>query len=295
MKKEIKFAIVAVLLCAAIAMVGCKAATSNNITENNKAILVVSFGTSYNESRSITIGAIESAIRENFPDYEVRRAFTAQIIIDKIQQRDGIQIDNVKQALDKLVADGFQTIIVQPTHLMNGYEYDDVMAELEKYKSKFKSVAVGKPLLTSDDDFIKVIRSITTRTASYADGKTAVVFMGHGTEHEADTVYATMQKKLTAAGHSNYFVGTVEGKLTLNDVITAIKAGGFTKVVLEPLMVVAGDHANNDMAGDEEGSWKTAFKAEGIEVQSILEGLGQYNEIQDIYVQHIKDAIQSVK
>ncbi|MGI5939987.1 MAG: sirohydrochlorin cobaltochelatase [Thermoleophilia bacterium] len=261
----------------------------------DQAILVVSFGTSFNDSRNITIGAIEAAIGENFPDYEVRRAFTAQMIIDKLAERDGIKIDNVTQALDKLVADGIKTVIVQPTHLMNGFEYDDMVAEVEKYKTKFDEVAIGKPLLTSDEDFAAVIKSITERTASYMDGSTAVVFMGHGTEHEANAVYGNLQTKLTAAGHPHYLVGTVEGTPTLTDVVAAAKTGGYKRVVLEPLMVVSGDHANNDMAGDEEGSWKTTLEAEGFKVEVILEGLGQFNEIQDIYVQHVKDAIQGVK
>ena len=295
MKKCITIAIAAALLCMAFA--GCSAPASNNAASagaNDKAILVVSFGTSYNDSRSITIGGIESAIRERFPDYDVRRAFTAQIIIDKLKERDGIIIDNVTEALDKLVADGVKTLIIQPTHLMHGYEYDDVMAELDKYKDKFGSVAVGEPLLTGDEDVAAVIQSITTRTASYLDGKTAVVFMGHGTEHAANAIYASLQEQITAANYTDYFVGTVEATPSLDDVLAAVKAGGYTRVVLEPLMVVAGDHANNDMAGDEDGSWKKAFEAEGIEVVPVLEGLGQFNEIQDIYVNHVQTAIDSL-
>ncbi len=289
--------IVAALLCMSLmAIAGCGSPSSTNAeAANDKAILVVSFGTSYNDSRNITIGGIESAITENFPEYEVRRAFTSQIIIDKLQQRDGIEIDNVTEALDSLVADGFKTLVVQPTHLMHGYEYDDLAKELNNYKGKFHSIAFGEPLLTSEEDIAAVIACITARTASYIDDKTAVVFMGHGTEHEANAIYATLQEKITAAGHSHYIIGTVEATPSLDDVIAKVKASGFTRVVLEPLMVVAGDHANNDMAGDEEDSWKTALKAEGIEVQSILEGLGQFNEIQDIYVKHVKTAINNVK
>lgn len=295
MKKGIIIAVAVAMFCMAFA--GCSAPASNNAASasaNDKAILVVSFGTSYNDSRSITIGGIESAIRERYPDYDVRRAFTAQIIIDKLKERDGIEIDNVTEALDKMVADGIKTLIVQPTHLMHGFEYDDVMAELDKYKDKFDKVAVGEPLLSSDDDVAAVIKSITARTASYADDKTAVVFMGHGTEHEANAVYANLQEKITAAGYAGYFVGTVEATPSLDDVLAAVKAGGYTRVALEPLMVVAGDHANNDMAGDEDGSWKKAFEAEGIEVVPILEGLGQFNEIQDIYAQHVQTAIDSL-
>lgn len=295
MKKGIIIAVAVAMFCMAFA--GCSTPASNNAASagaNDKAILVVSFGTSYNDSRSITIGGIESAIRERYPDYDVRRAFTAQIIIDKLKERDGIEIDNVTEALDKLVADGVKTLIVQPTHLMHGFEYDDVMTELDKYKDKFDKVAVGEPLLSSDDDKAAVIQAITARTASYLDGKTAVAFMGHGTEHDANAVYADMQAKITAADYKDYFIGTVEAEPTLEDVLAAVKAGGYTRVVLEPLMVVAGDHANNDMAGDEDDSWKFAFEAEGIEVVPILEGLGQFNEIQDIYVQHVQTAIDSL-
>ncbi len=260
---------------------------------NDKAILVVSFGTSYNDSRNITIGGIESAIRENFPDYEVRRAFTSQIIIDKLKERDRLEIDNVEEALDRLSEEGYKTVIVQPTHLMHGYEYDDVMADLEKHKSQFKSIALGEPLLASDRDMADVIQTITARTAPYVDGNTAVVFMGHGTEHEANRVYADLQERITAAGYGHYFIGTVEASPDLEDVLGAVKAAGFTRCYLEALMVVAGDHANNDMAGDGEDSWKTAFEAEGMEVHCILEGLGQFHDIQDIYVRHVRTAIGS--
>lgn len=280
----------------AIAFIGCENPTDNNTaTGNDKAILVVSFGTSYNDSRNVTIGGIESAISEHFPDYEVRRAFTAQIIIDILKDRDGIVVDSVKGALDKLVADGVKTLIVQPTHLMNGFEYDDLVAEVNAYKHKFESIAIGEPLLTSDGDVDSVIACITSRTASYVNDTTGIVFMGHGTHHVANAVYESMQQKLVAAGHSHYFVGTVEVTPDLDDVLTAVKAAGYKRVVLEPLMVVAGDHANNDMAGDEEGSWKLVFEAEGFEVQSILQGLGQFNEIQDIYVRHVEAAIERLK
>lgn len=294
MKKGIIFAVVVALLCTAFW--GCSTSSINEVAgAKDKAILVVSFGTSYNDSRNITIGGIESAINERFPDYEVRRAFTAQIIIDKLKERDNIEIDNVTEALDRLVADGIKALIVQPTHLMHGYEYDDLVAVLDTYKNKFDSIAIGEPLLTSDKDVAAVIACITSRTSSYVNDSTAIVFMGHGTEHEANAIYAKLQEKITAAGYSNYIIGTVEATPSLDDVITAVKAAGCTRVVLEAMMVVAGDHANNDMAGDEDGSWKKEFEAEGIKVQSILQGLGQFNEIQDIYVQHVQAAIDSMK
>jgi sirohydrochlorin cobaltochelatase len=289
MKKGIVVVLIAAMIC--ISLAGC--GTSQE-SRTDKAILVVSFGTSYNNSRNITIGGIESAIRENYPDYEVRRAFTAQTIIDILQERDGIDIDNVEEALDKLVEEGYTTLIVQPTHLMHGYEYDDLVEVVGEYEDKFDSIAIGEPLLTSDEDLEAVIESITTRTTSYDDGDTAIIFMGHGTEHEANSIYTTLQEKITADGYENYYIGTVEATPSLEDMVAYAKAGGYSKVVLEDLMVVAGDHANNDMAGDDADSWKSTFEAEGFEVVCILQGLGQFNEIQDLYVQHVQDAIDSL-
>ena len=271
------------------------AATEEQTVAGNQAILVVSFGTSYNDSREVTIGAIEKAIAEANPDYEVRRAFTSQIIIDKLKERDGLEIDNVEEALDRAVADGIKTLVVQPTHLMNGFEYTDLETALKDYEGKFDKVVLAQPLLTSDADFDAVISAITEHTASFDDGETAICFMGHGTEAASNAVYAKLQEKIKAAGFENYFVGTVEAEPSLKDVIAAVKEkGSYKKVVLEPLMVVAGDHANNDMAGDEEDSWKSKFEAEGFEVECLLEGLGQNEAIQKIYVEHTKEAIDSL-
>ena len=262
--------------------------------KEDAAILVVSFGTSYNDSRDITIGAIEEAITAAFPEYEVRRAFTSQIIIDILKERDGLEIDNVKEALDRAVEDGVKELIVQPTHLMNGFEYNDLAVELTGYLDKFDRVVMGNPLLMSDADFDAVVQAITERMASYDDGETAICFMGHGTEAESNGVYATLQDKLTRDGYENYYVGTVEAAPTLDDVVAALKAkGNYRKVVLAPLMVVAGDHANNDMAGAEEDSWKTVLEKEGYEVTCIVEGLGQLEAIQEIYVSHVKSALEA--
>ena len=276
----------ALALCAvmlALALAGCSGS-------KKPVILVVSFGTSYNDSREATIGAIEAAIQAANPGSEVRRAFTSQIIIDKLKDRDGIEIDNVEEAFARLVKDGVKDLIVQPTHVMNGYEYDDLMKVVEDNRSKFSSVKVGAPLLTSDADYDAVIAAITAATAEYDDGKTLITFMGHGTEHASNATYAKLQEKLTAAGKTNYCVGTVEAEPSLDDVIAAAKAGGYTRVVLEPLMVVAGDHANNDMAGDEEDSWKVILQNEGFEVTPILRGLGQLPAVCAVYVDHVKNA-----
>ena len=256
-------------------------------------ILVVSFGTSYNDSRHITIGAIEDAIRETYPDYDVRRAFTAQIIIDKLAERDGIVIDNFEQAMDKLVEEGVQKVIVQPTHLMAGYEYTDVLNSLQSnYADKFEAIVLGDPLLTSDEDYSEVVEAICDATAEYDDDQTAICFMGHGTEADSNEDYTHLQQVLTDAGHTSYFVGTVEATPTFDDVVEAAQAAGFTKAVLRPLMVVAGDHANNDMADTEDpDSFASKFIAAGFEVECVVEGLGQLVAIDDIYVRHVADAI----
>ena len=259
-------------------------------------ILVVSFGTSYNDSRHITIGAIEDAIREAYPDYDVRRAFTAQIIIDKLAERDGIVIDNFEQAMDKLVEEGVQKVIVQPTHLMAGYEYTDVLNSLQSnYADKFEAIVLGDPLLTSDEDYSEVVEAICDATAEYDDGQTAICFMGHGTEADSNGDYTHLQQVLTDAGHTSYFVGTVEATPTFDDVVEAAQAAGFTKAVLRPLMVVAGDHANNDMADTEDpDSFASKFIAAGFEVECVVEGLGQLVAIDDIYVRHVADAINQL-
>ncbi|MCR5168632.1 MAG: sirohydrochlorin cobaltochelatase [Oscillospiraceae bacterium] len=255
-------------------------------------ILTVSFGTSYNDSREKTIGGIEKAIQDANPDKEVRRAFTSQIIIDKLKERDNIVIDNVDEAFERLIADGVKDLTVQPTHVMSGFEYDDLMEVVKANADKFDIVRVGSPLLTSDDDYKNVVEAITAATAEYDDGDTAIVFMGHGTEHPANATYAKLQSMLTDAGKKNYCIGTVEAEPSIEDVIEFAKNGGYKRIVLEPLMVVAGDHANNDMAGDEEDSWKTILTNEGFEVVPVLRGLGEIEAVQKIYVDHVKNAAE---
>ncbi len=260
-----------------------------------RELLVVSFGTSFNDSRRLTIGGIEGAIAEAIEDYSVRRGFTAQIIIDHVERRDGIHIDNVEEALDRAVNNGVKVLVVQPTHLMHGFEYDELMDTLAGYADAFEQVVVGEPLLTSDEDFARVAAILVDITKDYDDGKTAIVYMGHGTEHEYNKVYARMQEVLTGMGAENCYVGTVEAEPSLEDVMAAIADKGYTRVVLRPMMVVAGDHANNDMAGDEEDSWKTVLTEAGYEVECVLEGLGQVPEIQAIYVEHAQAAVSEVE
>lgn len=302
MKKMKRTFAVLLALCLALSMTACAgktpaaeqtpAAAEKPAQETAKPVLlVVSFGTSYNESRDATIGAVEQALAAAYPAYEVRRAFTSQIIIDILKEREGLAIDNVEQALDRLAADGVKELVVQPTHIMSGYEYDDLMAALDDYKDKFESVKVGAPLLTSEEDYDAVVKTLAEETAEYNVEGTAIAFMGHGTEHEANAAYAKLQQKFRDAGYANYYVGTVEGKPLVEDVLEQIRATDTERVVLLPLMVVAGDHATNDMAGDEEGSWKDVFTKAGYEVECVLKGLGQYAGAQELYVAHAGDAM----
>ena len=265
----------------------------DDIGENE--LLVLSLGTSFNDSRRLTIGAIEDTLENEFPDYSVRRGFSANIIIDHVNRRDGILIDDIEAALKRAEDNGVKTLVVQPTHLMNGLEYNDIVKEVADHADAFENVVFGEPLLTSDEDFKRVEEAIVEWTKEYDDGKTAICFMGHGTEAESNAVYQKMQDLLTADGHTNYFVGTVEASPSVDDVLALVQKGDYERVVLEPLMVVAGDHANNDMAGDEEDSWKSVFEAAGYKVECLLRGLGENETIRQIYADHAKAAIESLK
>ena len=258
-------------------------------------LLVVSFGTSFNDSRRLTIGAIEGSLAESFPDWSVRRGFTSQIIIDHVLSRDGVAIDNVSEALNRAADNGVKTLVVQPTHLMDGFEYNDLVDELAGFADAFEAIAVGEPLLSSEEDFAAVAEAIAQATAEYDDGETAICFMGHGTEAESNGVYAKMQQVLSEAGYDNYFIGTVEAEPSVEDLLEAVQAGDYKRVVLRPLMIVAGDHANNDMAGDEEDSWKSVFESAGYEVECVLSGLGELEAIRDLFVQHAQAAMDSLK
>lgn len=281
-------------VAAVAGLAGC--AGGNDSKKGPKpVILVTSFGTSYNDSRQITIGAIESDIREAFPDYDVRRAFTAQIIIDKLKSRDGRTIDNIDDALQKCIDDGVKQIAVQPTHLMAGKEYTDVQSSLDKVKDKFDKTALGRPLLDTDDDYEAVIKSIVDATKSYDDGHTAICFMGHGTDADSNSDYAKLQDKLTADGYKQYFITTVEATPNFDDTIKLMKDAGYKKAVVRPLMIVAGDHANNDMAGeDDPDSLVSKCKAAGITPTPVIEGLGQLIAIDELFVQHTQAAIDQL-
>lgn len=264
----------------------------DNIGKNE--LLVLSFGTSFNDSRRLTIGAIEDQLEKSFPDYSVRRGFTANIVIDHVAKRDGEKIDDIDESLKRAVDNGVKNLVVQPTHLMNGLEYEELKGDIAQYSDAFDKIAIGQPLLSSDDDFSRVENAIVDWTKDYDDGETAIVFMGHGTSADSNGVYQKMQDLLTKDGHTNYFVGTVEATPSLDDVMAAVKKGNYKRVVLEPLMVVAGDHANNDMAGDDKDSWKSQFEAAGYQVECLLRGLGENETIRQIYVEHAQAAIDSL-
>lgn len=278
-------------------------------------LLVVSFGTSFNDSRSTDIKGIEDALQAAFPDWSVRRAFTAQIIINHVQARDGEKIDNVDQALERAVANGVENLIVQPTHLMHGAEYDELTEALDKYSDKFKTVVVSEPLLGEVGSDASVINedkkavavavvAAAVKDAGFADldaadaAGTAFVFMGHGTSHNAKVTYSQMQSQMNALGYKNVFIGTVEGEpeeTSCENVIAAVAAAGYKNVVLRPLMVVAGDHANNDMADPEdEESWLSMFTAsEKFEdVTCQIAGLGRLADVQALYVAHTREAME---
>ncbi len=258
---------------------------------SKQAILVVSFGTSYNDTREATIGAVEKAIEASFPDYDVRRAFTSQTIIDKLKERDGEEIDNVTEAMERLTADGYGTVIVQPTHVMNGYEYEEMLELCRPYEENFVSVKYGKPMLTSVEDYEDVIHAVAAEIPEMTADDTAVVFVGHGTEHFANATYSALAYRFNADGYENTFVGTVEAYPDMDDIKAKLAKSGVSKIMLLPFMIVAGDHATNDICGEEEGSWYTELKKEGYEVTGVKKGLGEYKQLQDIFVKHVQDAI----
>ena len=285
----------------------------DNIGENE--ILVVSFGTSFNDSRAEDIGGVEKALQAAYPDWSVRRAFTAQININHVQARDDEKIDNMDQALERAVDNGVKNLVVQPTHLMHGAEYDELTEAVENYKDKFESVKIAEPLLGEvgadetaiNEDKAAVAEAITAEAVKTAgfdsldaakEEGTAFVFMGHGTSHTAKISYSQMQAQMEQLGYENVFIGTVEGEpedTACEAVIEKLKDAGYKKVILRPLMVVAGDHANNDMAGDDDDSWKSQFEASGVfdSIDTQIAGLGEIDAIQQLYVAHTQAAIDA--
>lgn len=258
--------------------------------KEKKAILVVSFGTSHADTREKTIGAIERDIAEAYPQYAVRRAFTSGMILKVLSRRDGIHVDTVSQALARLVADGIEEVHIQPTHVINGEEFDDMVADVAGYEDRFAKTTIGAPLLTSTEDYRRVAEAVIEQVPDLGE-RDALVLMGHGTVHHVNAVYPALDYHFKEKGYTNVFVGTVEGYPDIEVVRKAVEAFAPDRVLLLPLMVVAGDHAVNDMAGEEEDSWKSVFTEDGYATSCILKGLGEFPSIRQIYLDHLAEAI----
>ncbi len=257
---------------------------------NSKAILVVSFGTSYEDTRKVTIDAIEQTIGEAFPDYSVYRAWTSKMIISKLKKRDNIHVNNVKEAMEQMRIDGIADVIVQPTHVINGIENDLMKEEALSFKEYFDSISFGNPLLTSISDSEKVIEAIATEF-SYLKDDEALVLMGHGTTHFSNSIYAALDYTFKDKGYPNIFLGTVESYPSMESIIRMLKTYNPKKVTLAPFMIVAGDHATNDMASNDPNSWRSQLEAEGYEISTVLKGLGEYEGIRKLFVEHIENVI----
>jgi sirohydrochlorin cobaltochelatase len=254
------------------------------------ALLVVSFGTSYNESRGRTIEAIEQAVAAQFPSYELRRAFTSRIIIDILKKRDNIVIDGMEEAMEKLVAEGFKRVIIQPTLVMGGEEYDCIVNATKKYTHLFERLIIGEPLLSSEEDYLKLTSVLTEETKEYDSEGTEILFMGHGSEHEANAAYHRLAVNLKKKGYTRYHVGTVEAKPSFDDAKSELDEKDSKRVVLQPMMIVCGDHAHNDMAGKDSDSWKNQLEADGYHVICRLKGMGEIEGVRRMFVEHAKDA-----
>lgn len=259
--------------------------------EEKKAILVVSFGTSYPETRKKTIAACENKIAENYPNYDLKRAFTSGMIIEKLKRRDKIFIDNPEEALEKLYEEGYQQVIVQPLHIINGSEYHDLIRAVKKYENKFRILKYGKALLTKTEDYF-ALADVVSEEIKNNEQEEAVVLMGHGSQHAANSVYAAFDYVLKERGLKDYYVGTVEGYPELEQLIKKLKNKNYKKIKLAPLMLVAGDHAQNDMAGEDKASWKKRLEAEGYQVEIQLMGLGEYQGVQQCYLNKISALLE---
>ena len=258
---------------------------------DKKALLVVSFGTSYKDTREKTIDVSEQALAAAFPDYDQKRAFTSQTIIDILADRDGIEVDNVDQAIEKIYTEGYGEVLVQPLHVITGEEYHDLIKALAPYEKKFAKLVIGQPLLSSADDYKAMVAAVSAVMPELGENE-AMVFMGHGTHHPANSAYGALDYTFKTEGYANVYVGTVEGYPALEDVMHWLEIDGIEKVTLMPLMVVAGDHAQNDMAGDEDDSWKVILKGAGYEVDTLMVGLGEIEGIHDMYIEHARAALE---
>ena len=258
-----------------------------------RELLVVSFGTSYPQSRERTIGTIEQALEEAFPDYDLRRAFTSRVVISLTEKREGLAIDHMERALQRAADNGVEELVIQPTHLLEGLEYQKLLGAARERAGDFGRLAVGRPLLTGKEDFQAVAQALLGALAPWDDGQTALVLMGHGTTARCNEVYPRLEGVLRTMGGGHWFVGTVEADPDLEAVLSRVQRGRCRRVVLRPLMIVAGDHAVNDMAGEAENSWKMAFARAGYEVQCQLQGLGELEEIRQIFVRHAREAMEA--
>lgn len=299
MKKGIWFVMTAFVFSVLSGVMNMSKTYAAEAPTGGKAILVVSFGTTYADTRKLTTEAVESKIQAAFPDYDVRHAFTSRIIIKKLAERDGLNYDTEKQALDKLKAEGYKEVIIQPLHMEAGDEYEKLMKVVAKYGKSFDKISVGRPVLyytgqegEKPDDYLIAIKAMQTQFPKLGKHD-AVALMGHGGVHPSNTAYAALQMKLQDAGVKNVFVFTVEGYPTIENLISELKANKIKKVTLMPFMLVAGDHAKNDMAGDDKESFKSQLIAAGFQVETYIHGLGENAAIQDIYVQHVKDAMEN--
>ena len=261
--------------------------------QTDKAILVVSFGTSYEASRKATIEKIEQDIADSFQDYQIYRAWTSKFIISILKKRDNYTVSTVKEAMEQMIKDGIRELIVQPTHILDGIENNVMKEEVLSYKESFDKIAFGTPLLTSPEDEQKAIDAVNSEFSELKETE-ALVLMGHGTTHQINSVYAELDRNFKSAGHSNVFIGTVEADPTIQDLVEEVTAFQPSKIYLTPFMIVAGDHAHNDMAGDSPDSWVCQFKKAGFEVCPVLKGLGEYPEIRAMFVEHAREAITSM-
>lgn len=251
-----------------------------------RVLLAVSFGTSHSRTREETIGAIEAALGKAYPEYALRRAFTSPTILRILRQRDGLAVDNLSQALERLAAEGASRVVVQPTHFMNGFEYDELSAVARSYESRFPAFSLGRPLLRSEEDCRRLAAVLLKETREHRQPGTALVFVGHGTEHPANAVYRQLQAEFARAGHPDCFVGTVEAEPSPEEVLEQLAAAGAASVVLLPLMIVAGEHAVNDVAGAGADSWKSRLTAAGYPVTCVMRGLGQYPGVRELFISH---------
>lgn len=258
--------------------------------KNKKAILVISFGTSYICTIEKTIKAIEKAIAYTYADYKVYCAFTSQFIINKLQEKENIKINTVKEALEEIIREGYNIIVCQPTHIMSGIEYEKMIDMIKPYEELIDDIRYGMPLLSSSEDYDKVVRAIM-KEHSYLQEKDILILVGHGTEHFADASYAALDYRFSANGYNNVLVGTVEGYPDIKTILNRLKTRDINTIYITPFMIVAGDHASNDICGDGENTWKTKISCQGYSVKTIFKGLGEYEEIRNIFIEHIKNAI----